>query len=83
MDSTDIRINGMNRNVGDLMFVLIKKNIKIEKMYPGTYSIITGNTKNVYVPVTCTGTENIYRIKNKWMKYLNNDKEHTAIHIDF
>lgn len=81
MSFTDIEINGMQGNIGKLMFVLVKENVKINKKFPGTYSMITGNTKNVYIPVTCTNTENIGRIENKWLKYLENNKEYTALNI--
>lgn len=82
MKYSDIEINGMQGNAGELMFILVKENAKINKMYPGTYSIITGNTKNVYIPVTCTNTENIGRIENKLSKYLNNITEYNAVYID-
>lgn len=74
MNYSDIKFNGTTANAGDLMFVLIKENIEINKKYPGTFSLINGrNTKNVYVPVTCTDTKNICRIENKWLKYLDNN----------
>ncbi len=82
MNYSDIKFLGMNGNIGVLMYVLIKENTKINKKYPGTYSIINGNTKNVYVPVTCTNKENIGRIENKFLKYLGKNKEYTALHID-